>query len=205
VIVGLDALAVFVNPKNPLQQITPEQFRKIYCDSDKFGRCPNWGAIGVVDGFEQKGVAVYDRGATSGTQVYTERYLLQGEKVRADAKNKESNLAIVEAVAADEGGICIAPLYLKSDKVKALPIAAGDQIIEASEATILKGQYPLMRPICLVYDRGGKPEEIAKINGLLHYILSREGQLDAVKAGYFPLNIDQIRQQQDVIGVEMIR
>jgi hypothetical protein len=40
---------------------------------------------------------------------------------------------------------------------------------------------------------------------MLHYVLSREGQLDAVKAGFFPLNIDQIRQQQDVLGVEMVR
>jgi phosphate transport system substrate-binding protein len=205
IIVGLDALAVYVHPKNPMQSITPEQFRKIYCDSDKFGKCGTWGAMGLIESFESKPVVVYDRGKTSGTQVYAERYLLQGEKVRADAQNKDSNLAVVEAVGSDEGGICIAPLYLKSDKVKTLPLALGDRMINADESTILLGQYPLLRPICLVFDRGGKPESVANIKTMLHYVLSREGQLDAVKAGYFPLNIDQIRQQQDVLGVEMVR
>lgn len=205
IIVGLDALAVYVHPKNPMQSITPEQFRKIYCDSDKFGKCGTWGTLGLMDGFEMKPVVVYDRGKSSGTQVYAERYLLQGEKVRADAQSKDSNLAVVEAVGADEGGICIAPLYLKSDKVKALPLAIGDRMITADETTILLGQYPLLRPICLVFDRGGKPESVANVKTMLHYVLSREGQLDAVKAGYFPLNIDQIRQQQDVLGVEMVR
>lgn len=205
IIVGLDALAVFVHPKNPMQSITPDQFRKIYCNSDKFGKCANWGALGLAESFEAKPVVVYDRGASSGTQVYAERYLLQGEKVRADAQNKDSNLAVVDAVAADEGGICIAPLYLKSDKVKALPLAIGERMITADESSILLGQYPLLRPICLVFDRGGKPETVTNIKTMLQYVLSREGQLDAVKAGYFPLNIDQIRQQQDVLGLEMVR
>jgi phosphate transport system substrate-binding protein len=205
IIVGLDALAVFVHPKNPMQSISPEQFRKIYCDSDKFGKCASWGALGLTDNFEAKPVVVYDRGKSSGTQVYTERYLLQGEKVRADAQNKDSNLAVVEAVGSDEGGICIAPLYLKSDKVKVLPLAMDERLVSADEASILLGQYPLLRPICLVFDRGGKPENVANIKTMLHYVLSREGQLDAVKAGFFPLNIDQIRQQQDVLGVEMVR
>lgn len=205
IIVGLDALAIYVHPKNPMSNITPEQFRKIYCDSEKFGKCANWGALGLAEGFETKPVVVYDRGKTSGTQVYAERYLLQGEKVRADAQSKDSNLAVVEAVGADEGGICIAPLYLKSDKVKALPLAIGDRMINADEASILLGQYPLLRPICLVFDRGGKPENVANIKTMLQYVLSREGQLDAVKAGYFPLNIDQVRQQQDVLGVELVR
>lgn len=205
VIVGLDALAVYVHPKNPLPSISPEQFRQIYCDSEKFGKCSKWGAMGLSQGFEEKPVMVYDRGKSSGTQVYAERYLLQGEKVRPDAQSRESNLAVIEAVGGDEGGICIAPLYLKSDKVKVLPIAMGEQIIEANESAILLGQYPLLRPICLVFDRGGKPENVANIKAMLNYVLSREGQLDAVKAGYFPLNIDQIRQQQDVLGVEIVR
>lgn len=205
IIVGLDALAIYVHPKNPLQSITPEQFRKLYCNSDKFGKCGQWGGLGLMEGFETKPVVVYDRGKTSGTQVYAERYLLGGEKVRGDAQNKDSNLAVVEAVGSDEGGICIAPLYLKSDKVKTLPLALGEQMIAANESTILLGQYPLLRPICLVFDRGGKPENVAHITNLLNYALSREGQLDVVKAGYFPLNIDQIRQQQDVLGVEMVR
>jgi ABC-type phosphate transport system substrate-binding protein len=89
--------------------------------------------------------------------------------------------------------------------VKVLPVLVGDQLVNADESTILRGQYPLLRPLCLVFDRGGKPEDVARIKAVLHYILSREGQLDAVKAGYFPLNIDQIRQQQDVLGVEMVR
>jgi len=103
IIVGLDALAVFVHPKNPMQSISPEQFRKIYCDSDKFGKCGTWGTLGLTESFEAKPVVVYDRGKSSGTQVYAERYLLQGEKVRADAQNKDSNLAVVEAVGSDEG------------------------------------------------------------------------------------------------------
>jgi hypothetical protein len=57
----------------------------------------------------------------------------------------------------------------------------------------------------LVFDRGGKLETVTNIKTMLQYVLSREGQLDAVKAGYFPLNIDQIRQQQDVLGLEMVR
>lgn len=205
IIIGLDALAVFVHPKNPLQQITPVQFKQIYCEIEKGTVAATWGKVGVADGFEEKSISVYDRGASSGTQVFIERYLLQGSKIRKDSKNKESNIEIVNAVASDEGGIAIAPFYLRSDKVKILPVLIGDQLVSADESTILRGQYPLLRPLCLVFDRGGKPEDVARIKAMMHYVLSREGQLDAVKAGYFPLNIDQIRQQQDVLGVEMVR
>jgi hypothetical protein len=92
IIVGLDALAVFVHPKNPMQSITPDQFRKIYCNSDKFEMC-QLGCSGLAESSKPNLWLSMTAELPAAPKCMQERYLLQGEKVRADAQNKDSNLA----------------------------------------------------------------------------------------------------------------
>ena len=201
ILIGLDALAVFVHKDNPIKQLSPADLLKLFSDSS----IKTWGQMGQTGDWANRKITIQGRGPDSGTHTFIERYLLQGGKIRDDAVVQETNADMLATITKDPGSISVAPLYLKTADTKALPIQFGTQLIEPTEATILRGGYPLVRPLMLVFDKAGPAAAVELNRQFLRFVLSREGQLDAVKAGYYPLNQSLIRQQQDVLGIESFR
>ena len=75
----------------------------------------------------------------------------------------------------------------------------------ATEQSFLSGQYPFVRPLLLVIDKSQMASDGGLREAMLRYVLSRDGQLEAVREGFFPLDPAFIRKQLDQISGPQMR
>jgi phosphate transport system substrate-binding protein len=167
-IVAKDGIAVVVNPKNKVVNITTDQARDIFN-----GKITNWKEVGGDDA----PITVVSREAGSGTRTSFEQ-IITNITLKKDALIQDSNGTIRETVANDVNSIGYLSHGLVNEKVKALKV---DEIDCTADA-IIAGQYKLVRPIFLLV----KGELAGEIKNLIDYILSAEGQQTIKNNGLLP-------------------
>jgi len=195
-IVALDPMAVYVHKDNPVTSMSPEQIQKLFgLKSDGKPSATTWGDLGVQGAIAAQPIRIHHRSAISGTRSFIKSSILGGAELAEPAETHESNMEICKAIAKDPNGVGMCGFGDGNESVRPITLLLNGQRIEASESSFLAGQYPLVRPLCLVLDKS----LLAKDNGLrssiLSYILSRDGQTEAIRAGFFPLDPNFIRQQ----------
>jgi phosphate transport system substrate-binding protein len=170
-VLGLDGVAVVVNPANPLQSLTIEQVGKLFA-----GDVTDWSALGGNAG----AVTVYARDDKSGTYDTFKALVLDplGLKLAPAAKRFESSTDLSDAVAADPGGIGFIGLpYVRRSKLLGISAGAGNPPIVPTQFTVGTEDYPLSRRLYL-YLPGKSPSKEA--SDFVEYALSDAGQ-DVVK------------------------
>ena len=118
--VALDGLAVVVNPKNPINELTLEQLAQIFS-----GKITNWKELG---GQDQK-IVILSREVNSGTHVYFKEHVLRKndpnskEEFSPSALMLPSSQAIADEVSANSSAIGYYGMGYVSNKQKAIAIA----------------------------------------------------------------------------------
>jgi phosphate transport system substrate-binding protein len=170
-VLGLDGVAVIVNPANPVQSLTIEQAGKIFS-----GQITDWSAVGGTAG----PIALYARDDKSGTFDTFKALVLDplSFKLLADAHRYESSSDLSDAVSADASGIGFIGLpYVRRSKVLGISAGAGNPPIVPTQFTVGTEDYPLSRRLYL-YLPGKTPSKEAA--DFVEYALSAAGQ-DVVK------------------------
>lgn len=157
-VVAKDGIAVVINPKNTVADLTTDQVRDIFN-----GKISNWKEIGGVDA----PITVVSREAGSGTRSSFEQ-IITNITLKKDALIQDSNGTIRETVANDANSIGYLSHGLVNDKIK--PIKVDGQ--EPTAPSIIAGKYKLVRPIYLLV----KGNLEGEIKNFIDYILSEEGQ-----------------------------
>lgn len=172
--IALDGIAVTVNPKNQVKNLTLAQVLAIYK-----GEIANWKELGGKDA----PIVVISREEGSGTRgAFEELVKLATETGSLLGKNAiiaDGNGAVKQNVASKENAIGYLSLGAVDNTVSALTIEG----IPASEANIKNGTYKISRPFILVTK--GTPSVAAQ--KLINYILSAEGQAIIKKEGYISI------------------
>lgn len=173
--VALDALGVFVNSANSVQQLTIAQIRDIFQ-----GKTKNWSAVGGPDAQ----IILYGRESSSGTYDYFREHVLDKGDFAPQVQTLQGTAAIINAVGNDKNGIGYGGIaYAK--EVRALAVQAdGAQPVAPSEATVADGTYPLSRKLFFYYP-GTTPERVTKF---AQWAVTPEAQALVTKVGYFPLS-----------------
>lgn len=182
-IVARDAIAVIVNPENPISQLTLQQVSDIY--SGKFN---NWKELGGED----RPIVRLSRETNSGTHVY----FLQNVIRLGDSKNTTmfsmntlllpSSEGIVAELRDNPNAIGYDGLgYVPKDlKVIALAKAAGAPYVLPSVATVNDKTYPVARDLYM-YTAG---EPTGAVKDYLAWIqTSAEAQDIVGKLGFVPI------------------
>ncbi|HDN97660.1 MAG TPA: phosphate ABC transporter substrate-binding protein [bacterium] len=169
-VIAMDGIAVIVHPSNPVNEITLSQLKEIYT-----GKISNWKQLG---GKNQK-IVVISRDVSSGTFECFNKLVLKKERVRPDALLQASNAAVVSIVKRTEGAIGYVGLGYLNSEVKALKIEG----VFPSQETVLKGTYPISRPLFMYTN--GKPKGLVK--KFIDFVLSKEGQKIVKGQGFVPL------------------
>ncbi|MBP2029334.1 phosphate transport system substrate-binding protein [Methanohalophilus levihalophilus] len=172
-VVAWDGIAVVVNPENTIEGLTYEQIRGIYN-----GTYSNWADVGGND----MEIVVTSRDSSSGTYEYFKEEAMSEDEYRADKLTQPSNGAIVQTVSQNEYAIGYIGFAYLDDSIKPISLDAGEGMIEATEANILGGEYPLARPLYLYTN--GEPEGLAA--DFINFIQSDEGKAIVTDVGYFP-------------------
>lgn len=169
-VIGLDGIALVVNPTNKLEDITLEDLAKVYS-----GEITNWKDLGGDD----KAIVVIGREDGSGTRDGFES-IVMGDKQPQYAQELESTGSVINAVATTDGAIGYASLANIDETVKALKIGG----VEATEENVKSGAYEVQRPfICATL----KGSDNKLVKAYLDFILSEEGQALVLAQGAVPV------------------
>lgn len=173
--VALDALAVYVHAKSPLQEISVPTLARLYK-----GEIKSWKEIGGPD----KPVVLYGRENNSGTYGYFKEHVLANKDFAASVQTLAGTSAVANAVKGDEAGIGYGGIaYLEG--VRALKVKKDDAspAVAPSLETAQKGEYPLARALYF-YTAGPATGTTKKF---LDWVTGAEGQKVIGEVGYYPL------------------
>lgn len=191
--VAIDALAVYVNKDNPLDELTMEQVDAIFSHTRKCGLqsdLTSWGAVGLEGDWARKPFSLYGRNSASGTYGYFKKVALCKGDFRDQVKEQPGSASVVQGVTEDMAGIGYSGIGYKTSGVKTLALAkrAGDPYYGTDPATVLSGNYPLSRFLLLYVNKAPNKPLDPLTREFLRFVLSREGQEVVVKDGYLPLS-----------------
>ena len=184
-IVARDAIAVIVNPDNPINQLTLQQISDIFS-----GKYTNWNELGGDD----RPIVKLSRETNSGTHVYfLEEVVRQGNKedqtlFSQDTLLLPSSEGIISEVTSNPNAIGYDGLGYITDEVKVIAVAitSDDDFVFPSIATVNNNTYPIARNLYM-YTNG---EPTGHIKEYLNWIFSKEAQLIVSKLGFVPIVSD---------------
>lgn len=173
--IALDAIAIIVNPGNPIEGLTLEQLRSLFT-----GKVRNWKEVGGKD----RAVHVIIREEGSGTRgAFDEMVLKVGkETFRPDpyALVQDSSGGVREVVRGDPDSIAFISLGVANRAVKVVGIDG----VKPSAGTVRDKSYRLVRPFLLVSP--SEPQGLAR--QILDFTHSPEAS--------------QIMSQEGLVGVQ---
>ena len=173
--VARDSVAIMVHPENPVNDLTMDELRSIFC-----GEITNWSKVGGKD----QPIEVFVRELGSGTSKFFIGHVLKPEKIAKSATPVSSIETMMDSIGNNKNAIGYAGMGAASEapgKVKTLKlqlitggIAVGATVESAT------GGYPLSRPLFVFMDHDPKPSA----QKFVDFCLSPEGQKLVESAGY---------------------
>lgn len=181
-VVAQDAIAIIVNPENPVEKLTLEQISDIFS-----GKYTNW----IELGGEDRPIVRLSRETNSGTHIYfLEEVLRLGDKENKTLFSRDTLLlpsseGIMVEVRDNPNAIGYDGLgYVTSDvKVIAVADLGESEYIMPTIETVLDGSYPISRDLYMYTT--GQPQD--RIKSYIDWILSTEGQQIVSDLGFIPL------------------
>jgi phosphate transport system substrate-binding protein len=169
-VVALDGIAIIVNPKNPVSELSIPQLRAIYT-----GQIDNWKDVGGLDA----PIELYGRDRNSGTfEMFTEKVI--GKDVSTGA----GTIAVTPSHQIADSGLIVDSVmrspnaigYVSSPMIKdakALPISDGSgPAFPPTQLAIVTEDYPICRRL-LLYDWDA-PGSL--MNAFVRYVVYKPGQ-----------------------------
>jgi phosphate transport system substrate-binding protein len=180
--VARDAIAVIVNPQNPIGELTLEEVSDIYS-----GKIINWAELGG----ENRPIVRLSRETNSGTHVYfLEEVLRLGDKNNKTLFSRDTLLlpsseGITTEVRDNPNAIGYDGLGYVTEDVKVLAIAAAgtENYIFPSYETVNNNRYPIARDLFMY--TAGEPK--GNIKQFIEWIFSDEAQGIVLDLGFIPV------------------
>lgn len=185
-IVARDAIAIIVNPANPVQHLTLEQLSLIYR-----GFINNWSEVGGEDA----PIVRLSRESNSGTHVYfLEQVVRLGNPNATTIFCPETLLlpsseGIIAEVSDNPNAIGYDGLGYVTPDVKVIGVGPDPEgpFVFPSVETVNNGEYPISRDLYM-YTQG---EPAGEILVYINWILSPAGQQIVADLGFVPVNSTQ--------------
>jgi phosphate transport system substrate-binding protein len=172
--IALDAVAVIVNPSNPVDGLTKTQVAEVF-----EGKITNWNQVGGPD----LEIGLVNRDEASGTREAFSKIVLGGKGFDPTAAVLPGTGQVRSVVAQAASGVGYISLGFVDSSVKALSIDG----ISANEQTVADGTYPISR--LLHFFTKGEPTGLTK--EYVDFVLSPQVQDEVVRdAGFLPIPKD---------------
>tara|TARA_Y100000780_G_scaffold231155_2_gene255414 strand:- start:784 stop:1653 length:870 start_codon:yes stop_codon:yes gene_type:complete len=182
-IVGYDAVAVYIHPDNPIDGFTLGQLADIYGEN---GTTESWSQLGItVPGCSSDEIVRISRQNSSGTYVYFQEAILGESDLKLGSRDMAGSSEVVNLVEQTACAIGYSGLAYATEEVKVpcLMTEDGGNCIAPSTASAVDGTYPIARPLFMYTN--GQPEGVTK--DYIDWILSDEGQCIILNKGYAPV------------------
>lgn len=183
-IVGMDALAVFIHPSNPLVGLSLEEVACIYGEG---GKCTHWSDIRgtVVPGCKDNKIIRVSRQSNSGTYQYFREAILGKKKdLKLGSMDLNGSRESIDLVEKTPCAIGYSGMGYLNPRVRAVCIqkTADSDCIHPTVKTAMDKSYPISRELYMY--TSGNPSEI--VQAYLDWTQSEKAHEITVKAGYVP-------------------
>jgi phosphate transport system substrate-binding protein len=178
--IGREAFVFFVNPKNPVNNLTIDDIHGIYS-----GEIKNWKSVSG----KNQSIRAYQRPGNSGSQTILEKIMgdvqIMEPKTETLLEGMDEILNQVAAYKNYKNAIGYSFLFysaemVETNQIKLLSIEG----VYPSGETIQDNSYPLTENIYAIYVEGNKNENIEPF---IEWMLSAQGQELVFRAGYVPV------------------
>jgi phosphate transport system substrate-binding protein len=195
--VAADALAIYVDKKNPVPVLTLGQLDGIFSQTQRRGgiSIETWGQAGLTAEWADRRITLYGYGPDDGAHQFFQQQVLDGGAFRLSLRVEGGGSSIVQGVAADPGAIGFASVFFACKRVRVVQIAGADgRFYAPTEENVRSHRYPLSRFLYVCVNKpplqplGGPAAEF------LRFLLSREGQQIVAAGGNIPLDAATVEQ-----------
>jgi phosphate transport system substrate-binding protein len=182
-IVGFDALAVYVNRDNPLQEITVDQLAQVF---EEGGGITRWSQLGVSLAGGADDIVLVSRQSSSGTYEFFREHVLAKKDFRLGSRDMNGSKEVVELVGNTKTAIGYSGMGYATPAVRMLRLARkpGEGAIAPTVENTLAKTYPLARSL-QVYTLGQPQGELKRY---VDWMMSEAGQKILQEAGYVPIS-----------------
>ncbi|HKN26725.1 MAG TPA: substrate-binding domain-containing protein [Roseiarcus sp.] len=156
---------------------------------EQHNRYQDVGAAGLSGDWAAEPIALFGRNSLSGTfDTFKEAVLRRGE-FKDEVKQQPGSETVVQVVANDKFAIGYSGIGFLTEGVRAVPLAAPQnrKCYDPSAESAYSGDYPLARYLRLYLNK--KPDQPVDplIADFIRFVLSKDGQLLAIKSGFYPV------------------
>jgi phosphate transport system substrate-binding protein len=186
-IIGYDALGVFVHKNNPLPEISLAQLARMYGDGADIS---HWPQLGIqVPGCQKQKIILLSRQNNSGTYEYFREAVLKKNDFLLGTHDMHGSKDVVDLVGKTPCAIGYSGMAYASKATRMLPVKkdAHGTAVSPSVASAVDKSYPISRPL-FMYSNGAPSGEI---KAYLDWVLSPVGQCLVSKKGYAPVRAVQ--------------
>jgi ABC-type phosphate transport system substrate-binding protein len=179
--IALEGFVFIVNPENPVKSLTQTQIRDIYS-----GKITNWADVGGDD----TEIIAYQRNTNSGSQSYMNEFMSETPLVDAPTTMVINEMGYMVETVADYTNGKYAIGYSVYSYAASRQVSAGNVAlisvdgIHPSRESFIDGSYPLLSQTMLYYNAETADEDTLAFRD---YLISDEGQLAVLEAGYIPV------------------
>jgi phosphate transport system substrate-binding protein len=192
--VAVDSLAVFVNKDNPIECLSIPQVDAIFSKSRRMGYkedIKTWGQVGLKGDWADRPISLYGRNSASGTYGFFKEHVLGNGDYKDEVKEQPGSASVVQGVTVDRFAIGYSGIGYATPGVRAVKLSKeqGSACVEANAENAYSGKYPIARFLYIYVNKPtGKPLE-PLTREFLKMVLSKDGQEEVLKDGYFPLPV----------------
>lgn len=205
--VGYDAIAIIVHPSNPVRALAwdAQSGSPLSISGDK--TVSTWADLGVDGDLAAKPLNYILITPSHGLRSVSESVLALAKNSSATKTEKQNQLEIIEAVAADPTAIAVVSAQrVPKDSVRALPIALdASRVISPSNPQAVDAGYPLLRKLSIVARLEDSGKLAPQVDEFLRFVLSRQGQDTLIQDGLIPLDRSDVFAQQELLGWEVLK
>lgn len=188
-VVGFDALAIFVHKDNPIEEITMEQIAQIYAEGGKITR---WSDLGVSMPGNRDKIIRISRQSSSGTYEFLRSKVLKNVDFKLGSCDLNGSKEVVELVANTPGAIAYSGMGYATSAVKMLKVKEKPEstAVLPNEKTAMDKTYPISRSL-LMYTLG---EPTGEVKNYLDWVQADAGQAILKQNGYVPVRELGVKQ-----------
>lgn len=204
----LDAVAIIVNPANPVRQLSLAQLDAVFSSSHLRGDRPavTWGQLGATGEWASRPVHVYAIKPWNGFEEFVRQRVLNANGRRGEWRSgihlDSTVFPLARRIAADPDAIGYTGLAFVDAPVKVLAVGAGANAVSPTYTNVAVARYPLSRLIYANVNRRPGKALPPVVQEFLRFIVSRQGQEAVRHEGmYLPLRRFQVVAAEKIGGL----
>jgi len=198
--VAVDALAVFVHKDNPIKCMSLSQVDAVFSKSRRSGAkddVQTWGQLGLTGEWANKPISLYGRNSASGTYGFFKEHTLKNGDFKDGVKEQPGSASVVQGITVDRYAMGYSGIGYATAGVRAVPLSEkdGGKCVEAEADAAYAGAYPLARFLYVYVNKAPGKALDPLTREFVKLALSKTGQQDVVKDGYFPIPASVVKEE----------